>query len=70
MNAPTLASLLAPYRVGAVADGIGVDRKTVYRWRSGATTPDTDSVIALATFLRVEPAVVLAAITAQKQVAA
>jgi hypothetical protein len=67
---PTIADLIAPYRPNAVAEAIGVTADTVRLWGSRKTAPAADKIAPLAAFLRVDVAVVLEAVAAQRQAVA
>ena len=50
----SLAALLEPYNLAAVARALGVAPSTVYRWRDGDAKPMGKSLQSLARFLRID----------------
>lgn len=50
----SLAALLQPYNLAAVARAIHVSPSTVYRWRDGHAKPTANRLQVLARFLRID----------------
>ena len=52
MQTQSLAALLAPYKMIAIAAAVRVDMATVRRWYRGRSLPRPQNYVALAKFLR------------------